>query len=51
MEIKEAIERLEGRRMTVSMCATSEECRRENEAIKMAIEALEAKMNGGENNA
>lgn len=42
MTIEEAIERLEGRYMNVSMCGTSENAMVENEAINMAITALRA---------
>lgn len=40
MTIEEAIERLEGRRMTMSMIGSVEECKKENEAIEMAVSAL-----------
>jgi len=42
MKHAEAIERLKGRFMTVSMCATSAEAKAENEAIDMALAALRA---------
>lgn len=48
MEIKEAIERLELRKFTCSMDSSTDECRKENEAINMAIKALKAKMKDGE---
>lgn len=40
MKAEEAIERLSGRRMAVSMCVSVEDCKKENEAIDLAIEAL-----------
>jgi len=43
MKHAEAIERLKGRFMTVSMCATSAEAKAENEAIDMALAALREK--------
>jgi len=45
MSIEEAIERLEGRRMTMSMCLNHSECIAENEAIDMAIDALQKQTN------
>lgn len=49
MKIDEAIERLEGRYMNVSMCGTSEEAKAENEAINMAIAALRAQQKAEKN--
>ena len=43
MSIDEAIELLEGRYVTVSMCATYEQAHNINESIKMAIKALREK--------
>ena len=40
MDYSEAIAILEEQYRTVSMCATSEDCRRHNKAIEMAVEAL-----------
>lgn len=49
MTIEEAIERLEGRYMNVSMCGTSEKAMVENEAINMAITALRAQQEAEKN--
>lgn len=41
MTYQEAIEKIEHRYMTASMCINPEECRAENEAISMAVFAME----------
>ena len=45
MTIPEAIEILEDKYLTLSMCLTRKECIDNNTAIKMAIEALQEKQN------
>ena len=41
MTYEEAVEYITERYVTMSMCLTIDECRKHNEAISMAIEALE----------
>lgn len=48
MDYSEAIAILEEQYRTVSMCATSEDCRRHNEAIKMAVEVLKKQIQAEE---
>lgn len=44
MTYEEAIEYITERYVTMSMCLTLDECRKHNNAISMAIEALEKQM-------
>jgi hypothetical protein len=43
MTIEEAIELLQERHMTVSMCMSSQDCTKQNAALDMAIAALREK--------
>lgn len=49
MSIDEAIEHLEGRYTTVSICGTYQKARAENDAIDMAIAALHEKKAADDN--
>ena len=48
MDYSEAIAILEEQYRTVSMCATSEDCRRHNKAIEMAVEVLKKQIQAEE---